>query len=127
MTFHYAYGSVGLIAAAPIAASNAVGEIGVTLVGRAGGGRGVNLGASPGAIGDVGTAANQTQRVWGYTFVDNTGHLTVKHTRQNTPPGKRHELPSNISKIRRSSTCHCKSEYIPAIVSTTGPNGRDVI
>ena len=46
--------------AAPIAASNAVGEIGVTLVGREGGGRGVSFGTSPGAAGDVGIAAKQT-------------------------------------------------------------------
>ena len=52
--------------AAPIAASNAVGEIGVTLVGRAGGGRGVNFGASPGAVGDVGhgwCSCNHNNRV----------------------------------------------------------------
>ncbi len=47
--------------AAPIAASNAVGEIGVTLVGRAAGGRGENFGASPGAVGDVGIAATTTE------------------------------------------------------------------
>ena len=46
--------------AAPIAASNAVGEIGVTLVGRAAGGRCVNFGTSPGAVGDVGVAAPTT-------------------------------------------------------------------
>ena len=47
--------------AAPIAASNAVGEIGVTLVGRAAGCRGENFGASPGAVGDVGIAVTTTE------------------------------------------------------------------
>ncbi len=56
--------------AAPIAASNAVGKIGMTLrlVGRAGSGRGVNFGASPGAVGDVGVAAIITEcaTAWQY-------------------------------------------------------------